>query len=104
MRTLKFIVRGRILELDPACDFTGLVPGPNQSIRAEFAFSKEWHSAAKVVAFYSRLGAEYPPRALNDGRSCMIPADALTKRRFKLRVFGTDGLVTNKVTVLQEGG
>lgn len=104
MRTLKFIVEGQIIRPDPNCDFSGLVPGTNQYIRAEFAFSKEWISVPKVAAFYSRLGTEYQPQALNDGRSCVIPTEALKKRRFKIRILGKNGLVTNRVEVEQEGG
>jgi hypothetical protein len=63
MQTLKFIVDGQTIKPDPECDFSGLVP----SMQAEFTFSKEWESTPKVVAFYSRLGNEYPPQSLKDG-------------------------------------
>lgn len=69
MRTLKFIVEGPVLKPDPECDFSGLVPG----LQAEFTLSKEWTSVPKVVAFYSRLGDEYPPQVLKDGKTCTIP-------------------------------
>lgn len=104
MRTLKFIVEGQAIKCDPACDFSGLVPGATQQIRAEFTFSKEWTSVAKVAAFYSRLGTEYEPQALNDGRSCVIPIEALKKRMFKIQILGKNGLITNKLEIEQEGG
>lgn len=104
MRALRFIVDGQTIRQDPSCDFSGLVPGTSQCIQAEFAFSKEWTSVAKVAAFYSRLGTEYKPQALNDGRTCVIPTEALKKRMFKIQILGKNGLVTNKVEVLQEGG
>lgn len=104
MRTLKFIVKGQTIHPDPRCDFSGLIPGTGGYLQAEFNFSKEWVSTPKVVAFFSRLGNEYPPRALKDGRTCMIPEEALQKRFFKVQVLGQNGLVTNKLEIDQKGG
>lgn len=106
-RTLKFIVKGQIIEPDPNCDFSGLVPGTAGYLRAEFSFSEDWKNCVKVAAFHSSLGREYPPQLLKDGYSCIIPAEALTKQRFKIRLAGQRGdfkIVTNKVTVCQDGG
>lgn len=103
MRTLSFIIEGSILRPDPQCDFTGLVPGANGNIQAEFTFSKEWLNSPKVVAFYSRLGKEYAPQPLKDGRTCLIPAEALEKRIFKVQVLGRNGLKTNKLEIDQKG-
>lgn len=100
MQTLKFIVEGQVIKPDPECDFSGLVPG----IQAEFTFSKEWTSVPKVVAFYSRLGNEYPPQALKDGKTCTIPTEALRKRIFKVQVLGKNGLATNRLEIDQKGG
>lgn len=104
MRTLKFIVDGQIIRPDPRCDFSGLVPGSASQVQAVFTFSKEWTSTPKVVALYSRLGNEYPPQALKDGRSCTIPIEALQKRVFKVQVLGQNGLATNKLAIDQKGG
>lgn len=107
MRTLKFIVNGLTLTPDPNCDFTGLVPGSDGYLRAEFAFSNEWENTVKVVGFYSRLGMEYPPELLEDGKSCIIPAKALEKRVFKIQVMGRNAntrLITNKLEIDQKGG
>lgn len=106
MRTLRFIIDGQIIREDPDCDFTGLVPGSSGYFTAEFSFSKEWADATKVAAFYSPLGLEYPPRALYDGKSCVIPFEALKKRSFKIQVVGRRGdilLKTNKIIVKQNG-
>lgn len=107
MRTLKFIVDGQILKQDPECDFSGLVPGSENYLKAKFAFSPEWRSCAKVAAFWSRLGAEYPPQSLRDGE-CIIPAEALESKYFKIQVIGkrTDGfrIKTNKLEICQNGG
>ena len=99
MRTLKFIVEGQTIKPDPECDFSGLVPG----LQAEFTFSKEWESTPKVVAFYSRLGNEYPPQALKEGKICTIPTEALRKRIFKVQVLGKNGLATNRFEIDQKG-
>ena len=104
MRTLRFIVSGQTIRPDPKCDFGGLIPGSKGVVRAEFVFSNEWKNTAKVVGFYSRLGMEYPPQALKDGKTCTIPTEALQKRIFKLKVIGQNGLMTNKVTIDQKGG
>lgn len=109
MRTLKFIVDGQSLKTDPDCDFSGLVPGTSGYLRAEFLFSSEWDNCAKVVGFVQKPGGfECAPQLLRDGKSCLIPDDALTTKRFEIFVLGRDKskkkLTTNKVTVTQYGG
>lgn len=107
MRTLKFIVDGQLIKQDPYCDFSGLVPGTEGYLKAEFTFSSEWTGCAKVASFYSVLGDEFPPQVLMDGKSCMIPAKALKNRVFKIKVLGrrNDCIIrTNKVEVNQNGG
>lgn len=107
MRTLKFIVNKQIITLDPNCDIDGLIPGSEGYLRAEFSFSSEWKNCVKVAAFYSFLGKEYQPQLLKDGKTCMITAEALKGRRFKVQVIGKGEdfkIATNKVTVCQNGG
>lgn len=107
MRTLRFIVEDQILKIDSTCDFSNLVPGTENYLRAEFIFPKEWNSYVKIAAFFSPLGTEYAPQILKDGRSCIIPAEALVRRKFKIQVYGknNDGQIkTNKLTVCQNGG
>ena len=107
MRTLKFIVDKQDIKQDPNCDFGGLVPGTEGYLRAEFSFSPEWSGCVKVAAFRSRLGREYPPQVLEDGKTCIIPTKALKNQIFSVQVMGKkEGLrlVTNKMTVSQNGG
>lgn len=107
MRTLRFIVDKQIIKPDPNCDFTGLIPGTEGYLKAEFSFSPEWNGCIKVAAFYSRLGKEYEPQVLEDGKTCMIPAEALQKSAFGVRVIGKrEGLklTTDKAIVCQNGG
>lgn len=106
MRTLKFIVNKQLIEKDPNCDFEGLVPGSAGYLQAEFSFSDEWKDLVKGVGFYSVLGKEYPPQILKDGRTCVIPEEALKKRYFGVKVHGLKDeelLVTNKVFVKLSG-
>lgn len=107
MRTLKFHVNDQIIEADPACHFDDLVPGTEGYVKAEFYFSAEWTDCVKVAAFWSMRGKEYPPVALKDGCTCMIPAEALKKRSFKMQVIGKGPgikLTTNKLVITQNGG
>lgn len=109
MKTLRFIVENQIIKKDPTCDFSNLVPGTKGYLNAEFSFSKEWDGMTKVVGFYSPLGREYSPRALADGKTCIVPFEALEKRIFKIQVIGQSPdsmqkLKTNKIVVYQNGG
>ena len=107
MRTLKFIVNGQTIKQDPTCNFDGLCPGSEGYLQAEFTFDNQWENTVKVVGFYSNMGREYEPAILKDGKSCIIPTEALKNRVFKIKVIGKNGeqkLVTNKIAVTQKGG
>ena len=107
MRTLKFIIDDQIIKPDPNCDFDGLIPGTEGYLKAEFSFSPEWKNCVKVAAFFSPLGKEYPPQKLENGRSCIIPAEALKGRKFKIQVIGRSPnlkIATNRLLVSQNGG
>lgn len=111
MRTLRFIVDNESIKQDPSCDFSGLFPGKNPDVRAEFVFSSEWENAVKVAAFWSMLDTEYEPQVVRDG-SCNIPKDALSRASFKIQLLGkkyepalgATTLSTNKLTIRQTGG
>lgn len=108
MRSLKFIVEGQNLKPDPNCDFSGLIPGSEGYLQAEFIFSPEWRDCAKVVEFRSIMGKEYPPQLIKIDGTCSIPKEALERRAFKIRIIGRGlnekKLSTNKVTIRQNGG
>lgn len=107
MRTLKFIVDGQNIVLDPNCDINSLVPGTSGYVQAEFSFSKEWDGCTKVVAFYSNLGREFEPQVLKSGEVCEIPTEALKNSIFKVKVLGQKTnytICTNKAIVHQKGG
>lgn len=106
MQILQFIVDGKTIKQDPSCDFSGLFPGKNPNIRAEFTFSSEWNNMVKVAAFWSVLDKEYEPQVIEDD-SCIIPSEALLKPSFKIQVLGKKGnerIDTNKLIILQKGG
>lgn len=106
MRTLKFKVDGLSIQRDPECDFSGLVPGTEGYLQAEFSFSPAWDDCVKVASFTSIFGKEYEPQVLIEN-SCLIPAEALARESFKIRVLGkspSTKLVTNKILVKQDGG
>ena len=106
MRYLKFNVNRQIIEQDPSCDFSDLVPGSEGYLKAEFSFSPEWNKTVKVAEF-RRNGVECPPQVLEDGKTCTIPAEALKGRTFSIRVIGKKSdtkITTNKVKVCQDGG
>lgn len=107
MRTLRFIVDGKKIKQDPTCDFSGLFPGRNPNVRAEFSFSSEWDKKVKVAAFWSMLDVEYTPQEIDEDMSCLIPTEALAKPTFKLQVLGKRGkerIDTDKLTIRQTGG
>lgn len=107
MRVLRFIVDGQSIKPDPSCDFTGLFPGKNDHIQAEFEFSPEWDNKFKVVAFWSMLGSEYPPQLLDEYDTCEIPVEALARPAFTIQVLGRHRgpvISTNRLTVYQRGG
>lgn len=107
MRTLKFIVTNDTIIQDPSCDFSGLFPGANKHIQAEFTFSPEWKNRVKVAAFWSMLDKEYPPQVINPDNLCEIPEEALARPAFKVQVLGKyreNTFETDTITIYQRGG
>lgn len=107
MRTLRFIVDKQIIKPDPNCDFSGLIPGTEGYLQAEFSFSVDWRDCVKVAAFSTRLGKECEPQILKDGKTCMIPAEALKRSAFGIQIIGKKEklkMTTNKIIVCQNGG
>ena len=106
MRILRFIINDQIIKRDSNCDFSNLVPGTEGYIQAEFIFSSDWNNTIRVAAFYSMTGQEYEPQVLKDGKTCMIPAEALKQHSFKIQLIGKKNnfkIITNKVVVHQTG-
>ena len=107
MRTLKFIVEDQIIKQDPSCDFDNLVPGTDGYLQAEFTFSPEWKGCVRFAEFSTMLGGEKSVKPLKHGKTCLIPAEVLKRRTFKIRVIGKKEdfeITTDKVAVSQNGG
>ena len=103
MRTLKFRVAGQKIDKDPACDFSGLVPGTSGYLRAEFQFDEEWNGCRKAAVF-TKFSQDYPVPIING--SCEIPAETLSWKSWEVRVVGErDGyrITTGKIQIRQEG-
>lgn len=103
MRILKFLIDKQIICQDPSCDFSGLVPGTEGYLKAEFIFSQEWDGCEKIAVFKSNNN-EFPVR-LKRG-SCEIPPKALAYKKFKIRVIGLKPgyrIQTNDEEVKQNG-
>lgn len=106
MRVLKFVVDKQIIKQDPDCDFSKLIPETEGYLQAEFTFSDDWDDCVKVAFFCSTMGTEYQPQILKNGKTCIIPAEALKSQNFKVGVIGKRKgfkLITNKATVRQKG-
>lgn len=106
VRELVFNVDKQILKVDPNCDFSNLVPGTQGYLRCRFTFSDEWNKYVRIAEFTSGNN-EYQPQFIDINSSCIIPSDALSRPAFNIRVIGSYGpnkLITNKVTVVQNGG
>ena len=106
MQTLKFVVDGQNIMLNPDCNVDSLVPGREGHLEASFSFSSEWDGYAKVAAFFSNLGREFTPQVI-DGNMCIIPPEALEKSVFKVQVIGKKDnhiMRTNRAIVHQRGG
>ena len=103
MRTLKFIVTGQTIRPDPACDFSGISPGTKGYLKAEFSFDKEWNGCRKAAVFTS-LQKEHPVPVI--GNKCEIPEEALSWRKFSIRMVGEKDrfrITTNDLEVMQNG-
>lgn len=103
MRVLKFMVTGQRIEADPGCNFSGLFPGTEGYLRAEFDFDGDWAGCEKIGVF-SSLGVVCRERLKNN--ACMIPAEAVKMKNFFVSVVGLRPgyrIVTAKMEVKQDG-
>ena len=104
MRTLRFVVDKQLLQKDPACDFSNIVPGTSGYLSAKFTFSEEWLGCAKVAVF--RYNGEDHAVKLEDD-ACEIPPEALAGSKFKVSVKGARPggycITSTFTTVRQEG-
>lgn len=102
MRLLDFKVDAQQISKDPNCDFTNIVAGTSNYLRARFTFSPEWQGCMKAASFW-RAGKEHAVILKDD--ECDIPPEVLTGITFGVTVKGRNGdycITTNKTIVRQE--
>lgn len=102
MRVLEFKVDKQSLKQDPNCDFTKIVAGSKNYLKAHFTFSDDWADYKKAVSFW-RGKEEYARILRND--ECMIPEEVLNGRTFAISLLGQKGdiqIPTNRILVRQE--
>ena len=102
MRLLKVNVDAQHIQKDPNCDFSGIVAGSKDYLRAHFTFSPEWQDCIIVACFW-RGTKEYA--VILNNNECMIPEEALVGPTFRVSVVGQNGATrvpTDKVIVRQE--
>ena len=102
MRLLSFNINAQRIEKDPKCDFTCLVAGTRNYLKAYFTFSSEWQDCEKVAVFW-RGNDEYAVRLENN--MCYIPNEVLMGATFKVSVIGQNEkyrITTNRILVRQE--
>lgn len=107
MQILKFHVSGANVEQVAARTPVKLFPGMTEPVRLEFTFSPEWENRVKVAAFWSMIGNEYTPQPLQDGKSCIVPVEALQRAAFKVQILGKrngEKASTNRHTIYLKGG
>lgn len=102
MRTLRFIVDGQKIMIDPSCNFKGIVAGTKGYLKAKFKFSTEWQQYQKAGKFVLLKKEYFAPIVNNE---CLIPEEALTWNNFYVGVIGLKGkekIVSNLIKVNQE--
>lgn len=102
MRKLIFIIQGQLIKPDPSCDFTGIVPGTEGYLQAEFKLDNAW-DGCKIAASFWRGTDEFAV-PLVDG-ICTIPTNVLTAQYVGVSLTGISTnyrIVTNKTYFRQE--
>lgn len=107
MKTITVHVDGSSIKLDSNYNPKDLFPGIQEPVQLEFVTSNEWRNRVKVAAFWSVSGREYSPRVLEDGKTCLVPEEALRGAVFKIQLFGKankEKISTTKCSVYLKGG
>ena len=103
MRLLTFNVDSQSVHKDPNCDFSNIVAGTENYLRAKFTFSDEWRDCVKVASFWR--GEKEHAVLINGDGTCEIPPEVLTGATFRVSVIGQKQgyrITTNKIIVRQE--
>lgn len=101
MRTLEFTARGQRLRHEP--DGAPPVAMSEGYLQAHFRLGPEWGGMAVAASFFGADGIEHAAM-LDESGCCMVPAEALTGRRFDVGLTGVSAgekRATNTVAVYQ---
>ena len=104
MESLRFKIKGQILQKDSSSNFRNLVAGSSNIYNAEFAFDENWIGYKAVAVFAAGEIIETIPIIAG---GVAIPSDILAYNKFTVKVLGQNGdrfLPTTEVTVRQIGG
>ena len=102
MRLLEFDVNSQRITKNPQCDFSNIVAGTKNYLKASFTFSSEWRDCVLVASFW-KGGKEYAQFIKNN--QCEIPPEVLSGPTFSISITGQRGdyrITTNRVLVRQE--
>lgn len=103
MRLLVFNVNSQCISKDPNCDFSHIVAGTKNYLRAKFIFSDEWSGCIKAASFWR--GEKEEAVMLNSDGTCDIPPEILTGATFRVSVTGQKNdyrITTNRILIRQE--
>ena len=104
MRKLEFNVDRQRITKNSNCDFSGIVAGSQNYLKAKFYFSPEWEQCETKIARFWNNGEEHAVFVAADN-TCMIPNEALTSDNFSVSVIGVNTsyrIGPNKSKVKQE--
>ena len=103
MRVLSFNVDGQQIRKNPECDFSGLVAGTRNYLKAHFSFSPDWDGCVLIASFW-KGSTEYAVPIKDN--VCLIPSEVLVGRSYGVSVIGQRSdyrITTNRIYIRQEG-
>lgn len=103
MRILSFSVKGQRLTKDKECNFSDIVAGSENYLKAKFWVSPEWYGCKKAASFW--VGDQEYAVMLDEDSECFIPKEVLSEEMFKVSLTGVMGdykITTGKTKVKQE--
>jgi hypothetical protein len=98
-----FDVNSQHVSKNPDCDFSHIVAGTKNYLRAKFNFSSDWNDYVKVASFWR--GEREEAVILNTDGTCDIPPEVLNGATFRVAVTGQRKecrITTNRILIRQE--
>lgn len=105
-RILEFKVDEQRLQKKPGCDFSNIVAGTSNYLKAKFCLSEEWNGC-KIAASFAGFDGGEDAVLLDENRECFIPSTVLTGDHFKVWLVAVHNepnyiISTNRMTVKQK--